>query len=351
MIAEGLVVLAFLAGEEAPPAPKRHPGPWEQVLVAAREAGRPVLLDFHSDRSPACAAMDRAVFSDGGVAAFADGALVVHRVVAGRGEAPDLAKKYGVSVYPTLLFADASGAELDRQPGALTREAFLSLARDVVAGDHVRGLRERVEKDPEDAVLRGRLGRRLALRDDPEAKTHLEKAVALDPGNAKETTVTARFHLAVLRSKAEQSPGAVAAFAREHPGSPAAVDAHRILLDVARQKGDEEAQAASLEVLAKRAPDAEVRNELAWYLATRGKELERALGLVEGALRDEPRNAAYLDTRAECLSRLGRHEEAVAEQRKAIECLDPRIPLQTKEEFRRRLAGFLEKLEKSKAPK
>jgi hypothetical protein len=43
--------------------------------------------------------------------------------------------------------------------------------------------------------------------------------------------------------------------------------------------------------------------------------------LVDEALKEQPGNAPWIDTRAECLSRLGRHDEAVEVEKKAISLL------------------------------
>jgi membrane protease YdiL (CAAX protease family) len=52
-------------------------------------------------------------------------------------------------------------------------------------------------------------------------------------------------------------------------------------------------------------------NQLAWSYATEGTNLEEALRLIDIALRNEPDNYAYLDTKAEVLYQMGRYEEAV----------------------------------------
>ena len=91
-----------------------------------------------------------------------------------------------------------------------------------------------------------------------------------------------------------------------------------------------------------REPKAERRNGLAWALSRSDRENERALGLVEEALKEEPDSAAYMDTKAECLSRLGRHEEAVALEQKAIGKLSPSTPRDQREEY----ANHLKEIEK-----
>ncbi len=56
----------------------------------------------------------------------------------------------------------------------------------------------------------------------------------------------------------------------------------------------------------------EAYNDLAWHYAKAQKNLDEALALVNRALRNDARNEAYLDTKAEVLYQMGRREEAVA---------------------------------------
>ena len=64
--------------------------------------------------------------------------------------------------------------------------------------------------------------------------------------------------------------------------------------------------------------DAERMNALAWLCAKSGQRLEEALGIVEEALRIQPDNYAYLDTAAELNFALGRAEEAVRLEKRAL---------------------------------
>jgi hypothetical protein len=52
-------------------------------------------------------------------------------------------------------------------------------------------------------------------------------------------------------------------------------------------------------------------NDLAWIYAEQNKNLDEALDLVEEALAKDPRNPAFLDTKAEVLYKLHRYQEAV----------------------------------------
>ena len=324
-------------------------GPMEKVLQAAKDSGKPVLVDFFTEWCGWCKVMDRDVFSDAGVVEFANAKILLFRVDAEKGEGPALAKKYGVNGYPTFVFMDGTGSELDRQVGASDKAVFLGLMKDVHAGNHMASLKARVEKTPEDGELQALLGGKLALKGDPAAREHLEKAVALDPDSKRESTVAARFRLAVMEvNRSKGSPASVEAFVKQFPDSAQALDAHRMLAALFEREGNIGGQQASLEFIVRRAPDAAGRNELAWFYATHDKNLDRALTLADEALKDRPTDAAILDTRAECLSRLGRHAEALAAQEKAVASLASGTAPAERKQYEDRLAMFRAKADAAK---
>jgi tetratricopeptide (TPR) repeat protein len=59
-------------------------------------------------------------------------------------------------------------------------------------------------------------------------------------------------------------------------------------------------------------------NDLAWLLARTGRRLDEAETLAEAAVKAKPEEAAYLDTLAEVKFRLGKIDEAIALEEKAL---------------------------------
>jgi len=85
-----------------------------------------------------------------------------------------------------------------------------------------------------------------------------------------------------------------------------------------RQGRLEASEAAFRKLLVLDPRNAQAHNYLGYMLADRGVRLEEALREIELALKEEPKNTAYLDSRGWALYRLGRWDEARAVLESAI---------------------------------
>lgn len=126
-------------------------GPWfdadlESALVQAGERETLVMVDFKTDWCTWCKRLDRDTFSDSAVISEM-GELVALQLDAEK-EGVEVAEKYDVRSFPTIVFLDAGGHEVDRILGYLPPDAFLAEVRRIRAGDTFNACLARLNEDP-----------------------------------------------------------------------------------------------------------------------------------------------------------------------------------------------------------
>lgn len=90
-------------------------GGFDEALARARTEKRLLLVDVYTDWCGWCKKLDREVFADGRVGEAAKG-LVAVKVNAEKG-GEEIARRYRVRGYPTVLFLDGEGKVVERVDG------------------------------------------------------------------------------------------------------------------------------------------------------------------------------------------------------------------------------------------
>lgn len=100
-------------------------------LDRAKAAGSPVFIDFYTDWCGPCRVMDRDVFTNGDLAVFFNKHFLNLKINAEKGEGVALAKRFGITGYPTLLFLDVHGLETKRVVGMATASKLMKIGREL----------------------------------------------------------------------------------------------------------------------------------------------------------------------------------------------------------------------------
>ncbi len=107
--------------------------PWAKdysaALSQAKKAKKIVMIDFTAVWCANCHKLDRTTYSDAQVGIFLAKTVPV-KVDTDMQKA--IAKKYGVSALPVILFTDASGKEIGRITGYLDAKQFIAKATPIV---------------------------------------------------------------------------------------------------------------------------------------------------------------------------------------------------------------------------
>ena len=216
-----LAVLLFLACGSA----ARPEGiPWTHDLDAAlTQAGKEnkwVFVDFYSDRCPACKNLDTLVYPRRRVVE------TISRFVPVKINAPhetELASRYNVSAYPTLMVLDAEGRILEFLEGALPPDDFAELFEPISKGlNPLTELEKKARKAPNDpAILVEVASGFLRRQHHAEALTHLEKGFPLaEPkSELREQTGRLMFVAASMRQDLHKVEEVLKAYSKEFPES------------------------------------------------------------------------------------------------------------------------------------
>lgn len=110
-------------------------GTWNQILSKARAEKKIVFLDAYTTWCGPCKWMSSNTFTNTAVGTFFNKNYVNAKIDMEKGEGIELAKRYEVSAYPTLLFIDGNGKLLHKEIGAQDADKFLITGRNALNPD------------------------------------------------------------------------------------------------------------------------------------------------------------------------------------------------------------------------
>ena len=108
--------------------------PLEAIIINNDE--KIILVDFETESCVWCDRLDADTFTDQKVIDFAKQNLISKKIDAEKGDGPKQKKKYRVRGYPTILFLDSQGVEIDRIVGYRPPEEFLSELNRIKNGEN-----------------------------------------------------------------------------------------------------------------------------------------------------------------------------------------------------------------------
>jgi len=327
---------------------------FEDVLAKSKAEGKPVFIDFSTDWCGWCRELEKKVFTQASVAELMKALINVH-IDAEKGEGPDLAKRYGVHGFPSLVIVDAQGDEIDRIVGYLPPAEFKVEVERILRGDGtIVSLRKKWAESPDDFDTGFAFAGKLTSSDPSAAVDVYEKVLALPGAKEHATEAKVRFKYAAALLGAEKNDAAMAQaetllkdFADTEFAAQIAPrlgrafvagDAKRALafLDAARSLAKEPEALLQIEELtvavhkngiaaslkrqaAAAGDDPQILNAVAWTCFEQKMNVREALGWAKTAVEKSNRDPAILDTLANLLWLSGKRAEAIQTEVEASE--------------------------------
>lgn len=111
-------------------------GTFQEILQQAQAEKKIVFVDAYTTWCGPCKWMSANTFPDAKVGELFNANFISYKLDMEKGEGPDIAKKYKVNAYPTLLFLASNGELIDVAVGARDVKGFLELGEKVIKGGY-----------------------------------------------------------------------------------------------------------------------------------------------------------------------------------------------------------------------
>ena len=103
--------------------------PFDDILKKAQKENKHIFIDFYTTWCGPCKTLDKVTYKDEKVAGYLN-SIVAVKYDAEKGEGEELAKRFKVKMFPSLVLLGPDGKEVDRHIGYLDPEGFI----DVIEG-------------------------------------------------------------------------------------------------------------------------------------------------------------------------------------------------------------------------
>ena len=108
---------------------------WDEALAASRKTNKLIFIDAYTTWCGPCKALEKYTFTDPSVGALFNASFVNVRFDMEQYPGLELAEKYKVDLYPTLLFVNGSGELIHRGCGAVEIDEMLELGKTALEGE------------------------------------------------------------------------------------------------------------------------------------------------------------------------------------------------------------------------
>ncbi len=265
---------------------------------------------------------------------FANNNFISLKIDAEKGEGPDLVKQYKIPGYPTLIFVNADGNEIDRIIGYRPVDEFLAEIKRINNNRGTIGnLTDQLKANPQNDSLLLKLAEKW---EDRGSHTSALKYWEMLLNQGENYDELAQVKIAQNKTKIENTPEFLIELINNHLDNKYTADAYRSLRSYYRSEHDTISEAKTYQnlvtlLLETDKVSAGDLNGYAWRMTQLELQLDDALEKIRQAVvmiadEDDETQAQTMDTEAEVLWKLGKYE-------KAINVIDKCILLQPEDDY------------------
>ena len=175
-------------------------GTFDEALLEASKENKILMIDFFTDWCIWCKELDKKVYTNFEVAEFANKNFINLKIDAEKGSGTELAKKYKIVGYPTILFLNEQKEEIDRIYGYFPPKEFLKRIQDIKGGINTfDSIKKALSETPDNPVLNYKLANKYIDNggEPDDILSYLQKVVNNDPDNTLGFTDDALLLIAV----------------------------------------------------------------------------------------------------------------------------------------------------------
>lgn len=109
-----------------------HKGTWNEALQLAKEQGKPIFLDISASWCGPCKMLKSKTFPNQKVGEFYNTNFINVAVDGEKGEGIELARKYKIKGYPSLIYVDKNGKLISQTAGYRNPTQFIDIGKQIV---------------------------------------------------------------------------------------------------------------------------------------------------------------------------------------------------------------------------
>lgn len=109
-----------------------HSGTWEEALLQAKKEGKRIFLDISASWCGPCKMLKANTFPNTEVGEFYNTHFINVAVDGEEGEGIQLARKYRIRGYPTLIYLNSNGEIISKITGYRDPQGFIELGKAII---------------------------------------------------------------------------------------------------------------------------------------------------------------------------------------------------------------------------